>query len=288
MARSWALSLGAVMREAGLQGNIAWKLSCRSDEIHLDTLRALQGCGLTHVYMGVESGSLHDLATMRKHIKPEQHIEAGRVLRTLGLSFDFGFMLMQPYSTFESVRENILFLDDFVGDGWTDAGFCRLLPYAGTPIRTRLEADGRLLGTPFEPDYRFLDPRLDLYHAWLMDTFHARNFTSSGLSHILRALHFELNLPGSRVTPFERRWLRHLTATSNRLATYTLRAALDHVEARTLGEILGDPSYLLGLTRYEGAEEARIHEQILAFYEGVQDRAEAPMTLPERPSITEG
>jgi anaerobic magnesium-protoporphyrin IX monomethyl ester cyclase len=37
------------------------------------------------------------------------------------------------------------------------------LPYAGTPLKVQLEGEGRLKGTPFEPDYDFLDPKLDRF-----------------------------------------------------------------------------------------------------------------------------
>jgi len=41
----------------------------------------------------------------------------------------------------------------------------------GTPIKRKLEAEGRLLGTQFEPDYKFLDPKLDLFYEWMVNTF---------------------------------------------------------------------------------------------------------------------
>src|SRR5262249_48066662 len=93
--------------------------------------------------MGVESGDDIGLSNMNKRIEAETHLRAGEILKRLGLSFDFGFMLLDPWSTFESVRSNIAFLERFVGDGWSVAPFCRMLPYAGTP----LEAPARRSGT---------------------------------------------------------------------------------------------------------------------------------------------
>jgi hypothetical protein len=59
--------------------------------------------------------------------------------------------------------------------------------------RTHLltEAEGRLKGTSFEPDYDFLDPRLDRFYNGMLATCRQRNFSNSGLSNILRALVFE-------------------------------------------------------------------------------------------------
>jgi anaerobic magnesium-protoporphyrin IX monomethyl ester cyclase len=78
---------------------------------------------------------------MSKRLKPDTHLRAGRILKEAGLSFDFGFMLLDPYSTFRSIRQNIDFLEEFIGDGWAVAPFCRMLPYAGTPIERRLRRD---------------------------------------------------------------------------------------------------------------------------------------------------
>ncbi len=40
-------------------------------------------------------------------MKPEVHLRARDVLRQLGVTFDFGFMLMEPWSTIGTVRTNI-------------------------------------------------------------------------------------------------------------------------------------------------------------------------------------
>jgi radical SAM superfamily enzyme YgiQ (UPF0313 family) len=90
---------------------MTFKMSCRSDEVEEETLRRMMAGGLTHVYMGVESGDEMGLTNMNKMLTPETHLRAGRILKSLGLSFDFGFMLMDPPSTFESIRNNISFLE---------------------------------------------------------------------------------------------------------------------------------------------------------------------------------
>jgi anaerobic magnesium-protoporphyrin IX monomethyl ester cyclase len=69
-----------------------------------------------------------------------------------------------------------------------------MLPYAGTPMAKKLAAEGRLGATAFEPDYRFRDPRLDRFFAWVLETFHTRNFTNQGPAHILRCFIFESRL----------------------------------------------------------------------------------------------
>lgn len=279
-AKRWAMEIADLIRREGLAGKMAFKISCRSDEINEDIMSRLMEGGLTHVYMGVESGDEQGLLNMNKRLKPQAHLKAGRILKKLGLSFDFGFMLMEPYSTFESIRNSIEFLEEFIGDGWSVAPFCRMLPYAGTPIKRRLEEEGRLLGTPFEPDYNFLDPKLDLFYDWVVKTFYRRNFTNEGLCHILRGLNFEsrLRLPElNPVRPPQQQYLQHLTAVCNRVACYTLRSAVNHVERRPLDELKRSPSYLEGLTRHEKQQEARLTSEVAQYYQWVhQDRSPIP------------
>jgi len=273
-ARKWACEIADGIIEAGLAGKLAFKISCRSDEVDRDCLAHLQRGGLTHVYMGVEAGDADDLLAMNKHLKPATHIKAGQVMRSLDMSFDFGFMLLQPYSTFKSIRNNIQFLEEFVGDGYAVASFCRMLPYVGTPIKARLEEEGRLLGTAFEPDYKFLDPRIDHFYDWMLTTFHQRNFTSSGLSHILRAMIFEayINLEEKTVTAEQREHLHYLTAVCNRIALYTLQAALDHIENTPLTELEKAPSFLLSLTSNEREQEALLTHEVTQLYDAFKSR----------------
>jgi radical SAM superfamily enzyme YgiQ (UPF0313 family) len=273
-AKEWAMEIADLIVQSGHAGDIAFKISCRSDEIREDVMQRLMAGGLTHVYMGVESGDEEGLLNMSKRITPETHLKAARILKQLGLSFDFGFMMVDPYSTFRSIRQNVAFLEQFIGDGWTVAPFCRMLPYAGTPIKRRLEAEGRLLGTHFEPDYRFLDPKLDLFYQWMVQTFYDRNFTNRGLCHILRGLHFEAHLRldrGKRVSDAQCAYLHHLTAVCNRVACYTLRCAADYMDATPLADLERDPGYLQRLTEHEKNEERRLLAEIAQYYEWVHE-----------------
>jgi hypothetical protein len=237
--------------------------------------------------MGVESGDEQSLLNMSKRLKPSTHLEAGRTLKKLGLSFDFGFMLVEPYSTIEMIRNNVSFLEEFIGDGWSVAPFCRMLPYAGTPIKRRLEAEGRLAGTAFEPDYSFLDPKLDLFYNWMGRTFYTRNFTNQGLCHLLRAMLFEARLrlnTGNRVTAAQRLYIEHLTAVCNRVACYTLRSAIDHIDGTPLHELERGSSYLEGLSEFEQREEERLTRQAIQYYNWVhQDGGLLPGPVPIRP-----
>jgi len=275
--RNWAEDLADEIVAAGLKGRIAFKISCRSDEIRYDNMARLAEAGLTHVYMGVENGDEEGLVHLNKQLKPDRHLAAGDVLRRLDMSFDFGFMLLEPYSTFDTVRNNIAFLDRFVGDGATVAGFCRTLPYAGTPLKRQLEKEGRLLGTPFEPDYGFLDPKLDLFYDWMLLTFRERNFDNAGLNETLRSMLFEahLKLPGLRAfQSMDRTRIHSIAAQANGHALYCLGAALDYIEATPLASIDIRSGFLAGLTAHELTQERELEANLATTYWGALARQE--------------
>ena len=162
--RAWAGQLCDEIEAAGLADKIIWKLNCRADAVEPVLLSRMRRAGLYLVYMGLESGTEEGLVTLHKQITVAQNLAAVRMLKEIGLRFEFGFMLLDPSSTFASVRENIAFLRQIVGDGCAPATFCKMLPYDGTPIKDTLEAAGRLKGDVCAPDYDFLDPRLDAFY----------------------------------------------------------------------------------------------------------------------------
>ena len=100
------------------------------------------------------------LVSLNKSITVDQNVAAVDTLKQLGIRFEFGFMLFEPSTTFATVREDLAFLRRIVGDGSTAAGFCRMVPYDGTPIKDELIKSGRLRGDVCNPYYDFLDPKL--------------------------------------------------------------------------------------------------------------------------------
>ena len=181
--RAWANRFVDELHASGLAREIIWKINCRADAVEPVLLSRMRDAGLYMVYMGLESGNEEGLITLHKQITVEQNLQAVRILKAIGVRFEFGFMLLDPNSTFESVYDNIEFLRQIVGDGCAPATFCKMLPYDGTPIKELLEASGRLKGDVCAPDYDFLDSRLDAFY----DTL-ARIVDVTGWIHGPRAL----------------------------------------------------------------------------------------------------
>jgi radical SAM superfamily enzyme YgiQ (UPF0313 family) len=167
--RAWAGEFVDELHRADLPGRVIWKINCRADAVDAALMARMRDAGLYLVYMGLESGTEEGLRTLHKEISVEQNLAAVRLLKSLGIRFEFGFMLLDPSSTFASVRANVGFLRDIVGDGSASAQFCKMLPYDGTPIKDALVASGRLKGDVCTPDYDFLDPKLDGFYTALAE-----------------------------------------------------------------------------------------------------------------------
>jgi anaerobic magnesium-protoporphyrin IX monomethyl ester cyclase len=179
----WCRALLNEIRRQELVGNILWKINCRADAVDPELFAEMQDAGLYMVYMGLESGSDKGLKTLHKQTTVAENIRAVEILKELGILFDFGFMMLDPSSTFESILDNVAFLRRIVGDGSAAAEFCRMIPYDGTPIKDELDRAGRLRGDVCNPDYDFLDPRLE---SFFREVNEALNMT--GWIHGLEAL----------------------------------------------------------------------------------------------------
>jgi radical SAM superfamily enzyme YgiQ (UPF0313 family) len=222
--RRWTLELLDEMHRHGLPDRIIWKINCRADVVEPDLFAAMRDAGMYLVYMGLESGSDDGLDTLHKQITVAQNLRAVEILKQLGLLFEFGFMLFDPSTTFESVRQNITFLRRIVGDGSAAAVFCRMIPYDGTPIKETLDRAGRLRGDVCNPDYDFLDPRLSDFYYGLKQIIDV-----TGWIHGYQALSPSINFAWNELAILERLFpklpdtdsyrslLREITQTSNEL-----------------------------------------------------------------------
>lgn len=195
----WTREFLAELYRQDLPGRILWKINARADAIDPELFAEMRDAGMYLVYMGLESGSEEGLITLNKSITVQQNIRAVDCLKELGILFDFGFMLLDPSSTFESVLENVAFLRRIVGDGYMAAEFCRMIPYDGTPIKDQLAQQGRLRGDICNPDYDFLDPRLYDFYVAVNEML---NIT--GWIHGLQALSPQLKYAWSEFAVIER------------------------------------------------------------------------------------
>jgi radical SAM superfamily enzyme YgiQ (UPF0313 family) len=227
--RRWANEFVDELHRSGLSRKVIWKMNCRADAVDRDLFIRMRDAGLYLVYMGLESGSEQGLETLHKQITVEQNIKAVETLKSIGLMFEYGFMLLDPSSTFVSIRENIQFLRAILADGCLPVTFCRMLPYDGTPIKDELVRTGRLRGDVCNPDYDFLDPRIGEFYEELTTLV-----SLSGWIHGLKAVTTQLGWAWHEVATMERLFpvlpgieqyketLRDITKRSNELLLHVV------------------------------------------------------------------
>jgi len=197
--RRWANEFVDELERTELSRKVIWKMNCRADAVDRDLFIRMRDAGLYLVYMGLESGSEQGLETLHKQINVEQNLKAVETLKSIGLMFEYGFMLLDPSSTFESIRENIGFLRTILADGCLPVTFCRMLPYDGTPIKDELVRTGRIRGDICNPDYDFLDPRIGEFYEALTGLV-----SLTGWIHGLKAVTTQLGWAWHEVATMER------------------------------------------------------------------------------------
>lgn len=266
--RQWLQEFLNELDETGLAKQVRWKISCRVDDLNPQILEAMLQRGLMAVYLGVESGNEQGLRTLNKHVSVAQNLAAIELLKRYDVALAIGFMLFDPSSTISTVRENINFLRQVGEDGYFPINFCKMLPYAGTPIEEKLRETGRLKGTIVRPDYDFCEPQLDWYAFLVQRIFSQRNFSPTGLVTRLQqadfnerlALTFRKSNSSEKYNPT----LRQLISRSNILALETLETLLDSVVSCGIEFLLDEQNRLVEIAEQEWRGEAKIEVELTA------------------------
>jgi radical SAM superfamily enzyme YgiQ (UPF0313 family) len=167
----WITAFCNELKRRKLDQNIIWKINCRSDEIDEGTFLMMKNHGLFRVFVGIDDGTDTGLARLNKKLTAAQNIDGINVLKRLGINFDYGFLLFQPASTFDSINENIGFLEKLCSDGSVPFKFLKIKPYFGTRVEKELRKEGRLKGKAGFWDYNFMDPSLNNYYSYIERLF---------------------------------------------------------------------------------------------------------------------
>jgi len=252
------------LKKEGIAENILWKISCRSDEVDFELFQKLKKIGLCLVYLGIESGNPTGLKILNKHLTVDDSIRATKNLNKLDILWDFGFMLWDPSSTFQSVRANIEFLKNICREGFSPVTFCKTLPYAGTDIERALKNQGRLKGSIIMPDYNLLDARLEKHCRFLHEIFYDWIFRPNGLLEIIRHHRLEIKIlekfyPHAKGLIKYKDFVKKIIASSNELFFEIAEKSTDIFEE--------DNSYterqVLKLEKILPIEQNRIHKKLI-------------------------
>lgn len=147
---------------------VRFGFECRVNDIDEYTLSKLVMAGLTHVFLGLESGDPASLKRFRKHTTVDQNKKAIQLLRDYGIEPTFGFIMFEPNSTPESVRNNFEFLKE-TGIMTTPVVTAHLLYHrqtllGGTPDYQAMvhEVSGTHTFTGYEALYQIKDPKVEV------------------------------------------------------------------------------------------------------------------------------
>jgi len=239
----WMEQFAQELEARGLADNVLWSMFCRADEVDADLLSRLKDCGLAYLCMGIESGNEQGLKTLNKGFDVEDVFRAVEILQRIGLFFEYGFMMFDPGSTFQSVRTNVEFLERLCQDGHVPVRFTKMAPLMGTPISRSLCEAGRLKGTVGVPTYSFADNRLDLLELCWARAFGPIAFNAKGLVDQLRraktdAVVVGKFLPSSCNIASYAESVKKLTTVFNESAFETMRKSLEFMAIRSYEDIL--------------------------------------------------
>ncbi len=145
--------------------DIRFGFECRANDIEEYSLSKLVMAGLTNVFLGLESGDPASLKRFKKHVTVDENKRAIQLLREYGIEPTFGFIMFEPDSTRESVRNNFEFLKE-MGVMTTPAVTAHLLHhrqtlFKGTPDYQSLMTEATATNSTFadyEALYKIKDP----------------------------------------------------------------------------------------------------------------------------------
>jgi radical SAM superfamily enzyme YgiQ (UPF0313 family) len=143
-----ARRIAALLKER----NIKFGIEARVNDIHDNTISALVDAGLRHILIGLESGRDSSLKRMNKMTTVEQNERAVKILRRHGIEPNIGFIMFEPDSSLEDIRENFDFLmrNELLENlpVTANALYHHQIVLKGTPAFGRLHKEGRLRINP--------------------------------------------------------------------------------------------------------------------------------------------
>lgn len=153
-------TLGQELLRRGLR--TAFTIKCRADDIEEALFRQLKDMGLLRVYIGIESGCQETLDLLGKRVTMQRNAEALAILEELEIVADFRSLLFHPWSTLETIRTDLSFLQRVSLRVPTCFSFHEVEVYPGTPLADRLKSEGRGSGDPWPMPYTIADARAEL------------------------------------------------------------------------------------------------------------------------------
>lgn len=171
--------------------DIALVVKARPDDVEDRVFSVLQDIGLLRVYLGIEAGSTQGLRVLGRGVDLRENHRALDFLRSRDVYTCYNMLVFDPESTLASLRQSFGFVRQYAD---VPMNFCRTEIYVGTPLMTKLEREGRLIGDVFGWDYMIREPRADRAFRIFAKAFLDRNFRCDGLMNSTLGLGYHLHL----------------------------------------------------------------------------------------------
>jgi len=162
-ARAW--EFGRELMRRGL--DVAFGVECRVDSIERELFAHLKNAGLALIFVGLESMTQRSLDSYHKRTTVATNLAAIDTLESLGLDYDVGLLLHDPYTTVEELKETVNWLRRIPSMPLALIGVNVL---RGTPLADNLretglldESEMTLAARPVDPAIRKLELVLRQY-----------------------------------------------------------------------------------------------------------------------------
>lgn len=266
-------ALGDAIEAEGLR-DFATVVKARPNDVHPEVFRVLvERLGCIRCYVGIETDADQGLITLQRWARSSQNHRAIDTARSLGLFVCFNLLLFDPDTTLASVRKNLDFIE-YAAD--FPFNFGRVELYAGTPLLSRMQAEGRCRGDYLQWDYDLGGPDIQRFYDLAMACFQPRNFGEDALANTIQGMRFDLEIV-RRFHPeaHDPRLYDAGIALSRRLALDSveiLRALLAQVEDGDGASRASDASVVMRLAARARAVEADVRAEMLQIAGRLQAR----------------
>ncbi|MBS2012724.1 MAG: cobalamin-dependent protein [Deltaproteobacteria bacterium] len=193
--------------------DIAMVVKARPDDVDPQVFDVLEQIGLLRVYLGIESGSTRGLKVLGRGVDMADNRRALAFLQERDVYTCFNMLVFDPESSIAGLRESFQFLREIPS---VPMNFCRTEIYVGTPLMTKLEREGRLIGDAFGWDYVIREPRAERAFRIFAKAFLDRNFRCDGLMNSTLGLGYHAHLLRQFYPRATTRALRELADTTTR------------------------------------------------------------------------
>lgn len=238
-----------LLDEAGI-ADIALVIKCRPNDVSPELFGLLKSMGLIRTYVGIETNSGEGIVSLNRRITSEDNRRALQVFRELDIYHSFNVLIFDPEATLPGIACNLDFMEEFAD---VPFNFCRAEVYAGTPLKTMLERQGRLVGDYFAWGYTMRDPRVELLFRIASTAFSSRNFKADGVAN----LNMGIRVDNEMVRHFypdawDAAWQARIIDFSRRVgldSVNAMRAAFAFVQRVALDDHAGVKAFTLELSR---------------------------------------